>query len=46
MQVARSDAGGEALMALNIESAISAELLAQVEKETGAHLVRTVTLVS
>ena len=46
MQVARSEAGGEALMALNIESAISAELLAQVEKETGAHLVRTVTLVS
>ena len=46
MQVARSEDGGEALMALNIDSAISADLLAQVEKETGAHLVRTVTLVS
>ena len=46
MQVARSEDGGEALMALNIDSAISIDLLAQVEKETGAHLVRTVTLVS
>ena len=46
MQVARSEAGGEALMALNIDSAISAEILAKVSQETGADLVRTVTLVS
>ncbi len=46
MQVARSQAGGEALMALNIDSALSAEIVAQVLKETGADFVRTVSLVS
>jgi D-3-phosphoglycerate dehydrogenase len=46
MQVARNENGGEALMALNIDSALTPELLAQVEALTGAHLVRTVTLVS
>jgi D-3-phosphoglycerate dehydrogenase len=46
MQVARNEAGGEALMALNIDSALSPEIIAKVSKETGAHLVRTVTLVS
>ena len=46
MQVARSEAGGQALMALNIDSALSAEILAKVLKETGADLIRTVTLVS
>ena len=33
-------------MALNIDSALSAEILAKVLKETGADLIRTVTLVS
>ena len=46
MQVARNQAGGEALMALNIDSALSSEIVAQVLKETGADLVRAVTLVS
>jgi len=46
MQVARSEAGGQALMALNIDSALSAEIVAKVAHETGAELVRTVTLVS
>jgi D-3-phosphoglycerate dehydrogenase len=46
MQVARSEAGGQALMALNIDSALSLEILAKVTQETGADLVRTVTLVS
>ena len=46
MQVARSEAGGAALMALNIDSAVSAEILAKVLQATGADFVRTVTLVS
>jgi len=33
-------------MALNVDSAISSEILAKVSQETGADLVRTVTLVS
>ena len=45
MQVARSAAGGEALMAITVDSAISPEVVAAVEKETGANLVRSVTLV-
>jgi D-3-phosphoglycerate dehydrogenase len=45
MQVARNEAGGEALMALNIDSALTPEIVASVAKETGAHLVRTVSLV-
>ena len=46
MQVARSEAGGAALMALNIDSAVSAEILAKVLEATSADFVRTVTLVS
>jgi D-3-phosphoglycerate dehydrogenase len=45
MQVARSTAGGQALMALTVDSQISDELLTSVKKETGAELVRSVTLV-
>lgn len=44
MQVARDEEGGEALMAISIDSVISASLVSQVEKETGAKLVRAVTL--
>ena len=33
-------------MALNIDSALSAEIVAQVSRETGADLVRSVSLVS
>ena len=46
MQVARNRAGGDALMALNVDSSISAEVVAAVAKETGAELVRALTLVS
>jgi len=46
MQVARASAGGEALMALNVDSPVAADVLAAVTKETGANLVRTVSLVS
>jgi D-3-phosphoglycerate dehydrogenase len=45
MQVARSAAGGEALMAITVDSAISPEIVATVEKEIGAVSVRSVTLV-
>ena len=45
MQVARSAAGGEALMALTVDSQISDDLITSVKKETGADLVRSVTLV-
>ena len=46
MQVARSSAGGEALMAITVDSPVSAEIAASVAKESGAELVRCVTLVS
>ena len=46
MQVARDSAGGEALMALTVDSAVSEELIAAVAKETGAGSVRSVTLVN
>ncbi|MTA04786.1 MAG: ACT domain-containing protein, partial [Actinobacteria bacterium] len=46
MQVARNRAGGEALMALNVDSSISAQVVAAVAKETGAELVRALTLIS
>ena len=45
MQVARSTAGGDALMAITVDSMISDEITASVKKETGANLVRSVTLV-
>ena len=45
MQVARDNAGGEALMALTVDSGITANILADLKKETGAKLVHTVNLV-
>jgi len=44
MQVARNQRGGEALMVLTVDSAIPAEVLAKVAKETSA-TARFVTLV-
>jgi D-3-phosphoglycerate dehydrogenase len=44
MQVARNEAGGEALMAITVDSVVSDALVAAVEKGTGARLVRSVTL--
>lgn len=44
MQVARSSAGGEALMAITVDSAIPTEIVAGVAKATGANLARTVSL--
>ena len=46
MQVARKEEGGEALMAISVDSNVSSELVAQIEKETGADLVRAVALQS
>jgi D-3-phosphoglycerate dehydrogenase len=46
MQVSRASAGGEALMALNVDSPISADVLTAVTMETGAELVRAVTLLA
>jgi D-3-phosphoglycerate dehydrogenase len=46
MQVARNTAGGEALMALTVDSPVSKDVAAKVAKESGAELVRSVTLVS
>ena len=45
MQVARSTAGGQALMALSIDSDVSEEVLATIKRETGAESVRAVVLV-
>jgi D-3-phosphoglycerate dehydrogenase len=45
MQVARSSAGGNALMALTVDSPVNDELITSVKKETGAELVRSVSLV-
>ena len=44
MQVARSSAGGEALMAITVDSAIPDEIVAKVGTATGANLARTVSL--
>ena len=44
MQVARNQRGGEALMVLTVDSAIPADVLAKVSKETSA-TARFVTLV-
>jgi D-3-phosphoglycerate dehydrogenase len=46
MQVARASVGGEALMAITIDSPVSDAIVSAVAKETGADLVRTVNLVS
>ena len=45
MQVARDRAGGQALMALTVDSQIPAETVQIIEKETGAQMVRYVNLV-
>ena len=45
MQVARSQAGGEALMAITVDTDIAPEIVATVEKEIGAVSVRSVTLI-
>lgn len=44
MQVARDAAGGKALMAITVDSTIPKETVDAVAKETGAELVRTVSL--
>jgi D-3-phosphoglycerate dehydrogenase len=44
MQVARSSAGGDALMAITIDSAVSEEMVKNVGNATQANLARTVTL--
>jgi D-3-phosphoglycerate dehydrogenase / 2-oxoglutarate reductase len=46
MQVARVSAGGSALMALTVDSAVSDAVAETVKKETGAEIVRSVTLVN
>jgi len=44
MQVARSSAGGEALMAITVDSAVPNAMVDNVAKATGANLARTVSL--
>jgi len=46
MQVARESAGGNALMALTVDSSVSDAVTDALKKETGADLVRSVTLVN
>ncbi len=46
MQVARSDNAKEALMAITVDSAVSADLVSAITKESGAAIVRAVGLVS
>jgi D-3-phosphoglycerate dehydrogenase len=46
MQVARTDVGGQALMALTVDSAIPNDLIEVIAKETGAAMVRYVNLVT
>ncbi|CAM8638242.1 SerA Phosphoglycerate dehydrogenase and related dehydrogenases [Candidatus Planktophila dulcis] len=46
MQVARESAGGSALMAITVDSPVSDAVAEAVKKETGADLVRSVTLVN
>ncbi|MEI8149238.1 MAG: phosphoglycerate dehydrogenase [Actinomycetes bacterium] len=45
MQVSRKEAGGQALMAITVDSGVGADLVASIQKETGSELVRAVTLV-
>jgi len=45
MQVARSEVGGKALMALTVDSEVSEEIIATIKKETNAESVRAVVLV-
>jgi D-3-phosphoglycerate dehydrogenase len=44
MQVSRDEAGGHALIALTVDSAIPAEVLAQIGEEVGATSVRAVDI--
>jgi len=44
MQVARDKAGGEALMALTVDSAIPADITSKIAKEIGARISRSVSL--
>jgi len=46
MQVGRTQEGGQALMALTVDSLIPNEIIDVIAKETGASLVRFVNLVS
>ncbi len=46
MQIARESAGGSALMAITVDSPVSDAVAEAVKKETGAELVRSVTLVN
>jgi D-3-phosphoglycerate dehydrogenase len=46
MQVARASAGGDALMAITVDSPVSDAIVSAVAKETAAVLVRSVTLVN
>ena len=45
MQVSRKEAGGQALMAITVDSRVGADLVSSIQKETGSELVRAVTLV-
>ena len=45
MQVARKEAGGQALMAITVDSGVSTDLVSSIQRETGSELVRAVTLV-
>ena len=45
MQVSRKEAGGQALMAITVDSGVGADLVSSIQKETGSELVRAVTLV-
>jgi D-3-phosphoglycerate dehydrogenase len=44
MQVGRNEKGGEALMAITVDSTVPADILALVQSETGATTVRAVVL--
>lgn len=44
MQVSRDRQGGQALVMLSVDSAISAEVLAEIEQAVGADLVRGIDL--
>jgi D-3-phosphoglycerate dehydrogenase len=43
-QVSRTAQGGDALMALTVDSAVPAEVLEQLAREIGAHSVRSADL--
>ena len=44
MQVARDRLGGEALMVITVDSAVPSDVVAVLALETGANLVRSITL--